>query len=64
MASYLRKVIADGVGYSTITDPKFKTNKIKVIFVTDLKEETAAANAMVRISVRPYQNRAIFRTFP
>ena len=46
MASYLRKVIADGVGYSTITDPKFKTNKIKVIFVTDLKEETAAANAM------------------
>ena len=46
MANYSRKVIADGVGYSTIIDPKFKTNKIQVIFITDLLEETAAENAM------------------
>lgn len=46
MANYLRKVISDGVGYSTIIDPKFKTNKIQVIFITDLLEETAGANAL------------------
>ncbi len=46
MANYSRKVIADGVGYSTIIDPKFKTNKINVIFITDLLHETAAENAM------------------
>lgn len=46
MANYSRKVIADGVGYSTVIDPKFKTNKIQIMFITDLREETAGANAM------------------
>ncbi|MGN1481359.1 EF-P 5-aminopentanol modification-associated protein YfmF [Porcipelethomonas sp.] len=46
MASYSRKLISEGIGYSTIIDPKFKTNKIQVMFITDLREETAAANAM------------------
>ncbi len=46
MANYSRKIIADGVGYSTIIDPKFKSNKIKVIFITDLLKETVAENAM------------------
>ncbi len=46
MANYSRKVIAKGVGYSTVIDPKFKTNKIQVTFVTDLLSENAAENAM------------------
>ncbi|MGN0613823.1 MAG: EF-P 5-aminopentanol modification-associated protein YfmF [Porcipelethomonas sp.] len=46
MANYTRKLIADGVGYSTIIDPKFKTGKVQVMFITDLLEETAAANAL------------------
>lgn len=46
MANYSRKVIADGVGYSTIIDPKFKTNKVQVMFITDLLKEAAAENAI------------------
>ena len=46
MANYSRKLIADGVGYSTIIDPKFKSSRIKVMFITDLTAETAAANAL------------------
>ncbi len=46
MANYLRKIIADGVGYSTIIDPKFKTNRIQITFLIDLLEETAGANAL------------------
>lgn len=46
MANYSRKVIADGIGYSTIIDPKFKTNKIQVMFITDLLKKTSAENAM------------------
>ncbi len=46
MADHQRKVIADGVGFSSVIDPKFKTNSIKVMFITDLREETAAQNAL------------------
>lgn len=46
MANYSRKIIADGIGYSTVIDPKFKTNKVQVMFITDLLEETASANAL------------------
>ncbi len=46
MANYSRKIIAKGVGYSTVIDPKFKTNKIQVTFITDLLQENAAENAM------------------
>ncbi|MGN0620822.1 MAG: EF-P 5-aminopentanol modification-associated protein YfmF [Porcipelethomonas sp.] len=46
MPHYSRKNIADGIGYSTIIDPKFKTNKIQIMFITELKEETASDNAM------------------
>lgn len=46
MANYSRKVIAGGIGYSTIIDPKFKTNKIQVMFITDLLKKTSAENAM------------------
>ena len=46
MPVYSRKNIADGIGYTTIIDPKFKTNKIQVMFITELKKETASHNAM------------------
>lgn len=46
MADFSRKSIADGVGYSVIIDPKFKSTRIKVMFITELKEETAASNAI------------------
>ena len=46
MADHQRKVIAEGVGFSTVIDPKFKTNSIKVMFITDLREDTAAQNAL------------------
>lgn len=60
MANYSRKIIADGVGYSTIIDPKFKSNKVQVTFVTDLLKETAAENAIavgvLGSSSRKYKN--------
>lgn len=46
MANYSRKTIAEGVGYSAIIDPKFKSNVIQVAFITDLKKETASENAL------------------
>ena len=46
MANYSRKIVADGIGYSTIIDPKFKTNKVQIMFITDLLDETASANAL------------------
>lgn len=46
MPLYSRKNIADGIGYTTIIDPKFKTNIIQVMFMTELKKETVADNAM------------------
>ena len=46
MANYSRRIVADGIGYSTIIDPKFKTNKVQIMFITDLLDETASANAL------------------
>lgn len=41
-----RREIADGVYFTSITDSKFKINRISVIFITDLSEN-AAVNAVV-----------------
>lgn len=42
-----RREIADRVYFSSITDKRFKLNKVSVTFVTGLSEETAALNALV-----------------
>ncbi len=46
MAEYSRKFLDGGIGYTTIIDPKFKTQRIQVTFMTELKNETAAENAL------------------
>lgn len=46
MAFYKRKEISGGIGYTTIIDKKFKTNKVEIRFITELDPETAAENAM------------------
>lgn len=46
MAEYSRKVLDGGVGYTTIIDPKFKTQRVNVSFFTELKIETVSENAM------------------
>ncbi len=42
-----RHEIADNVYFSSITDSRFKLNKVSVTFVTGLSNETAALNALV-----------------
>ena len=42
-----RREIANNVFFSSITDRRFKLNKVSVTFVTGLSEETAALNALV-----------------
>jgi predicted Zn-dependent peptidase len=42
-----RKQIAPGVFLSIITDPRFKHNRVSVNFLTQLKDTTASANAVV-----------------
>ncbi len=46
MAEYLRKTIANGIGYTTIIDPKFKTQRVQVVLLTGLEKDTASENAM------------------
>lgn len=46
MAEYSRKSLGDGIGYTTITDPKFKTERVQVTFLAELDEKTASENAM------------------
>lgn len=42
-----RYEIAEGVFFSSVTDKRFKLNKVSVSFITGLSEETAALNALV-----------------
>ncbi len=46
MAEYSRKDLEGSIGYTTIIDPKFKTERVKVIFLTPLDGNTASQNAM------------------
>lgn len=46
MAVYQRKDIAEGIGFTSIIDPKFKTQRVQVMFITELKKETASENAV------------------
>lgn len=39
--------IANGVGFSSIIDKRFKTNKIAINFITALNEKTVTANAII-----------------
>lgn len=46
MAEYSRKSLDGGIGWTSITDPKFKTERIQVVFLTELDSKTASDNAM------------------
>lgn len=50
--SIKRKKIGDGVYFTAITDPKFKSNRISVNLVLPLEEETAANRAIVPFVLR------------
>lgn len=43
---YNRIELADGIGFSTVIDGKFKTNSITVRFITQLDEQNSAANVV------------------
>lgn len=45
--SIKRKKIGEGVFFTAITDPKFKSNRISVNLLLPLEEETAANRAIV-----------------
>ena len=47
-----RVQLAEGVYFSSVTDPKFKHNRISVNFITPLTEDTAANNAVVPFLLR------------
>lgn len=46
-----RELIADGVGFSEIIDPKIKTNLLKVKFITELSEKQAPLNTLVSMLI-------------
>ncbi|MBR1592733.1 MAG: insulinase family protein [Ruminococcus sp.] len=43
---YNRTEISDKIGFSSVIDPKFKTNLLTVRFITSLGKETVSANAL------------------
>lgn len=43
---YERILLAEGIGYSEILDPKFKTNTLKIFFSQPLSAATAAGSAL------------------
>ena len=47
-----RKKIGEGVFFTAITDPKFKSNRISVNLLLPLEEETAANRAIVPFVLR------------
>ena len=55
----VREQIASGVWFTSITDPKFKLNRISVNLAVPLRDETAAENAIV-----PYLLRKGCREYP
>ncbi len=52
MSTMLRKKLGDGVHFTAITDPKFKTNRISVNLLLPLEKETAADRAIVPFLLR------------
>ncbi len=46
-----REIIADGVGFTEIIDPKLRTSVLKIKFVTELSEKTAQLNSIVSLLV-------------
>ena len=50
--SIKRKKIGEGVFFTAITDPKFKSNRISVNLLLPLEEETAAHRAIVPFVLR------------
>lgn len=48
----IREKICDGVHFSSVTDPKFKHNRITVNLVTPLDKKTVTANAVVPFLLR------------
>ena len=46
-----REIIADGVGFTEIIDPKLRTSVIKIKFVTELSEKTAQLNSIVSLLI-------------
>ena len=44
--NYKRIELADGIGFSTIVDEKFKTSSFYIRFITKLSAETSSANAI------------------
>ncbi len=43
---YNRQELAGNIGFSSVVDPKFKTNSIVIRFITEMNSETAADNAV------------------
>ncbi len=56
--SHERYMISDSIGYTAVTDPKFKTNTIKIRFIVPVKSDKAAAYSlaasMLTTSCRKY----------
>lgn len=50
--SLTRHKIGNGIHFSSVSDPKFKDNRISVNFILPLKEETASNNAIVPLILR------------
>lgn len=46
-----REVIADGVAFSEIVDPKIKTSVLKIKFITELSEKDAPLNSMAAMLI-------------
>lgn len=46
-----REKIGEGVFFTAITDPKFKSNRISVNLLLPLEEETAANRAIVPLCI-------------
>lgn len=44
---FSREVICDGVGFNSVVDSRFKTNRISINFVMPLNKETVSANAIL-----------------
>lgn len=44
--AYSRETLADGIGYTAIVDPKFKTNVVRIRLLTELHPDTVSANAL------------------
>ena len=47
-----REPVGQGVFFSSVSDPKFKHNRISVRWIMPLEEESASANALVPFLLR------------